>query len=206
VTHQSLYQAWSNEYVFIWCTSAADLFLALLVYRTDKYTTRFAGLHAYTATSCVSMTVNTHCWNRPGLCSVYVWNPHYHCDVHKIESVQCRFAKNIGTLSNSTYPERLDILHVESLELRRLKLDLTMMFPTIHGYCALDSSSFFAPHNSSMHGICNKFKLMKQFRRVNCCIFSFANRCIDHETVSVMMLFMYLLCQFLNIILNVFDE
>lgn len=103
-------------------------------------------------------------------------------------------------------PERLDILHVESLELRRLKLDLTMMFPTIHGYCALDSSSFFAPHNSSMHGICNKFKLMKQFRRVNCCIFSFANRCIDHETVSVMMLFMYLLCQFLNIILNVFDE
>ena len=50
--------------------------------------------------------------------------------------------KNIGTLSSLTYPERLDVLHAESLELRRLKCDLTMMFRIIHGYCALDRSSF----------------------------------------------------------------
>jgi len=34
----------------------------------------------------------------------------------------------------------MDELHAESLELRRLKFDLTMMFRIIHGYCALDSS------------------------------------------------------------------
>jgi len=49
-----------------------------------------------------------------------VWNPCYHCDVDKIESIQHRFTKNIGTLSNLTYPERLDVLHAvaEFLELR----------------------------------------------------------------------------------------
>ena len=48
----------------------------------------------------------------------FVWNPRYHCDVDKIVSVQRRFTKNIGTLSKLTYPERLDVLHAESLELR----------------------------------------------------------------------------------------
>jgi len=61
-----------------------------------------------------------------------VWNPRYHCDVDKIESVQRRFTKYIGSLSNLSYPERLDVLHTESLELRRLKFDLTMMFRIIH--------------------------------------------------------------------------
>ena len=36
---------------------------------------------------------------------------------------------------------------------------------------------FFELRNSSTRG--NKFKLMKQFGRVNCRVFSFANRCID---------------------------
>ena len=36
-----------------------------------------------------------------------VWNPRYHCDVDKIESVQHRYTKNIGSLSNLTYPERI---------------------------------------------------------------------------------------------------
>jgi len=51
-----------------------------------------------------------------------------------------------------------------------------MMFRIIHGHCVLDRS-FFTLHNSSTRG--NKFKQMKQFSRVNCRVFSFANRCID---------------------------
>jgi len=70
-----------------------------------------------------------------------VYGPQNVCYVGKIESVQRRFTKNIGTLSSLTYPERLDVLHAESLELRRLKCDLTMMFRIIRGYCALDRSS-----------------------------------------------------------------
>jgi len=72
-----------------------------------------------------------------------VWNQSYYRDIDKIESVQRRFTKNNGTLSSLTYPECLDVLHAESLELRRLKCDLAMMFRIIHGYCALDRSSFY---------------------------------------------------------------
>ena len=43
-----------------------------------------------------------------------VWNPHYRCDIEKIESVQRRFSKYIGTLSSLTYAERLNILNADS--------------------------------------------------------------------------------------------
>ena len=58
-----------------------------------------------------------------------VWNPHYRCDIEKIESVQCRFSKYIISLSSVTYAERLNILHAEhadSLELGCLKFDCSM--------------------------------------------------------------------------------
>ena len=61
--------------------------------------------------------------------------PDYYTDLHKKSFV-------VRSLS-LTYLERLDVLHAESLELRRLKCDLTMMFRIIHGYCALDRSSFY---------------------------------------------------------------
>jgi len=73
-----------------------------------------------------------------------VWNPRYHYDVDKTESVQRRFTKNIVTLSNFTYPIRLDVLHAELLELRRLKFDLTMMFRIIRRHCALDKFFYTA--------------------------------------------------------------
>ena len=72
-----------------------------------------------------------------------VWNPHYHCDIDKIESVQRRFTKHIGTLNSLTYAQRFDILCAESLELRRLKFDLIMIYCIVHGLNALEFSDFF---------------------------------------------------------------
>jgi len=43
-------------------------------------------------------------------------------------------------LVRTTYPERLQILKTESLELRRLKFDLNMIYCAIHVLNALDSS------------------------------------------------------------------
>ena len=76
-----------------------------------------------------------------------------------------------------TYAERLNILHADSLELRRLKADLVMMYCSVHGLNALVFSDFFTLCNSSTRG--HSIKLIKQFSRVNCRAFSFANRCID---------------------------
>jgi len=74
-----------------------------------------------------------------------VWNPHYHGDIAKIESVQRRFTKHIGRpiLKSFTYAQRLDILCAESLELRRLKFDLIMIYCIVHGLNAFEFSDFF---------------------------------------------------------------
>jgi hypothetical protein len=54
-----------------------------------------------------------------------VWNP---CHVHSIdvlENMQHNFSKPIPSLSSLTYLERLALLNLEPLELRRLRFDLT---------------------------------------------------------------------------------
>jgi len=72
-----------------------------------------------------------------------VWNPHYHCDIAKIESVQRRFTKHNKSIKSFTYAQRLDILCAELLELRRLKFDLIMIYCFVHGLNALEFSDFF---------------------------------------------------------------
>ena len=47
-------------------------------------------------------------------------------DIIKIESVQRRFTKRIRGLSNVGYRDRLEILSLESLQLRRLHQDLIL--------------------------------------------------------------------------------
>ena len=106
-----------------------------------------------------------------------VWNPGYQCDIELIESVQRRFTKHIAGLKSLTYPERLKILHTESLERRRLISDLPTIYRIIHGYSALDSTSFITLGNSNTRG--HQLKLKKQYSRVNSRAFSFANRCTD---------------------------
>jgi len=71
-----------------------------------------------------------------------VWNPHYHCDIEKIESVQRRFTKYIGGFKNLSHREHLLRLNAETLELRRLKSDLTLTYRTVYGYCGLKFASF----------------------------------------------------------------
>ena len=51
------------------------------------------------------------------------------------------------------------------------------MYRTIYGYCGLKFESFITLSDNSTRGHC--FKIQKQYSRVNCRAFSFANRCID---------------------------
>ena len=76
-----------------------------------------------------------------------------------------------------TYTERLNILHADSLELRRLKSDLVTIYCSLHGLSAFDYSDFFTLCNSNTRG--HSLKCIKQFSRVNSRAFSFANRCVD---------------------------
>ena len=48
--------------------------------------------------------------------------------VKRMESMQRAFTKKLHVVNGLTYRERLSVLRLESLELRRLKADLIMCF------------------------------------------------------------------------------
>jgi hypothetical protein len=58
----------------------------------------------------------------------YVWSPCLIKDMKLIEAVKKRFTKRLPNLNRVTYEERLKILGLQSLELRRLKNDLITVY------------------------------------------------------------------------------
>ena len=80
-----------------------------------------------------------------------IWNPSQLNLIHTIESVQRKFTKRLPGLSNLSYAQRLNILNLQSLEHRRLQLDLITCFNIIHGNNCLESADFFtfSPNNRS---------------------------------------------------------
>jgi len=71
-----------------------------------------------------------------------VWAPVYKTDIKRLESVQRRFTKKLDGLNNMSYEHRLNTLCTESLELRRLKLNLTVMYKISRSIVATDDSFF----------------------------------------------------------------
>ena len=63
-------------------------------------------------------------------CSV-VWNAHYMKDIVALERVQRRFTKRLPGMKALTYHQRLVKLRLESLEFRRIRLDLVFAYKVI---------------------------------------------------------------------------
>ena len=72
-----------------------------------------------------------------------VWSPYLLKDIDIIEQVQRHFTKRIPGYSNYSYPERLQMLNLDSLELRRIHTDLIYVYKIINGYIDLDFNEFF---------------------------------------------------------------
>ena len=64
-------------------------------------------------------------------------------DIESLENVQRRFTKRIFGLYNLTYHQRLIRLDLESLELRRLRFDLLLVYKIVFGLTGLRSEDFF---------------------------------------------------------------
>ena len=81
---------------------------------------------------------------RPSLeyCSP-VFNPYLLKDIDLIENVQRTFTRRIPGLSQLSYPARLIVLKLESLEERRIKFDLIFIYKLIHGLIELNFDDFF---------------------------------------------------------------
>jgi len=78
-----------------------------------------------------------------------IWSPIQIGLIDKLKSVQRRYTKRIPGLETLSYPERLSLLDLENLELRRLHADLITACKVIFGLLDV-SSNFFVVRGSSV--------------------------------------------------------
>ena len=55
-----------------------------------------------------------------------VWSPHLMCLINCIEDVQRNFTNKLKGMGNLSYDERLKILNIDRLDIRRIKFDLLL--------------------------------------------------------------------------------
>jgi hypothetical protein len=72
-----------------------------------------------------------------------VWNPTYIHLIDLVENVQRNFTKRIPSLSSLPYSERLALLDLDLLELRRLRFDLIYYFKVLHNLTPFEPSNVF---------------------------------------------------------------
>ena len=107
-----------------------------------------------------------------------IWSPYLVSAVSKIESVQRTFTKRIRSMRNLSYAERLSALALESLETRRLRLDLIYLYKILFGRVDVEWSNMFefAPA-SRTRGHC--YKLFVKRSRINIRQKIFCNRIVS---------------------------
>src|SRR5207253_10088367 len=75
-------------------------------------------------------------------CSV-IWSPSRLADIDLLEDVQRFYTKRLQGLWDVPYSDRLLICGMQSLELRRLTIDLVLVFKIVNKLVALDFDRFF---------------------------------------------------------------
>ena len=66
------------------------------------------------------------------------WSPCNVSSMKMVEAVQRKFTKMLRGMSNLDYKERLAFLDAETLELRRLKIDLVTVYEILFGLIDID--------------------------------------------------------------------
>ena len=96
----------------------------------------------------------------------FIWSPFQIYLIDKIDCVQRYFSRRVLFHTKLSYPERLLILHLDTLEARRIKFDLKLCFKIIHNLCGFDPDNFFTFAPSTLtRG--HEFKLIKPICRNN---------------------------------------
>ena len=105
-----------------------------------------------------------------------IWNPHLLCDIDKVESVQRKFTKSLNGMFNHSYIERLALLNLESLEVRRIKADLIFLYKIINKLVEIQQNDYFTFNTMQTRG--HNFKINVEYSRVNCRKYFFINRVV----------------------------
>ena len=78
-----------------------------------------------------------------------VWNPFLVKDIAVIESVQRRFTSRLPGMLSVAYSDRLRRLNLTSLEYRRTRTDLILVFKNPHGFTCLQPNALFTLNTNS---------------------------------------------------------
>ncbi|MFZ2537931.1 MAG: reverse transcriptase family protein, partial [Oscillospiraceae bacterium] len=107
------------------------------------------------------------------------WSPCLINQINALESVQRKFTKRLPSFGELTYAERLTNLKLQSLEHRRLMIDLITVFKIVHGLVSLSFQDFFtfSPNVHSSRGHSLRFSV--PLTRTNTRKFFFASRVIN---------------------------
>jgi hypothetical protein len=108
-----------------------------------------------------------------------VWNPSQKQLVNLIEAVQRRFTKRIPCLSSLSYSERLALIDLDSLELRRLRTDLILYYKIINNLTPLPYAHYFQFYYPSVSSRTTFPLLLKPASGSVKFFSSFFNRSID---------------------------
>ena len=118
------------------------------------------------------------CYIRPLLeYNSQVWSPYLLGDIDRIEKVQKNFTKKLPGLSRVSYPRRLEILGLPSLEERRIVSDLIAFHKMVHGNIHINTNDFisFSSNNNRGHSL----KVQTPDSRIDVRKYFFAVRSID---------------------------
>jgi len=74
-----------------------------------------------------------------------LWNPYLIKDIKALEGVQRRFTKRLPGIGKLTYHQRLSILELDSLELRRVRADLLFKYKLVFGLTDINLHDFIVP-------------------------------------------------------------
>ena len=110
----------------------------------------------------------------------YIWSPYQLYLIQKVERVQKYFTRRALHGTGLHYKERLQVLNLESLEIRRIKSDIKLCFKIVNGLCDLDPSEFFEllPQSSVTRG--HSMKLIKPICYTNCQLNFFSSRVVNY--------------------------
>ena len=79
--------------------------------------------------------------------NVSAWMPYQVGDIRRIESVQATFTRLVCRKLNikyESYKHRLRLFNLDTLEIRRIKYDLILIFKIIHNLIDLQFDDFFS--------------------------------------------------------------
>ena len=111
-----------------------------------------------------------------------IWSPITINDIFKIEQVQKQFTKRLPGLSNLTYLQRLQILKLDSLEMRRLRSDLTLLYKIIFNKTGLDNKKFIIIQNRESRQLRSHNFQIRTLHKFNT---ARSDRCLFNRTVSI---------------------